>query len=349
VSLVPDQRLAQRVGAIALVALAAVIAAIVFLLGGVALGTPIRIRVVFRHSAGLREHAALVVAGQPVGRIEAIVPVGHGEAGALAGEVGVAAIVAVDGGNAWKVPSGAEIFVASRGALSDKYLEVAPPRSGEPGPAIHDGQELRGVDPPSLDNVLQHTWTNMTIYKLFVDSVRPDLDALVARIGELRRQIDGVARDAGAAGGLAALVGEARAASAAARETYAGSLGGEPGLAHLRATVGDARAMIGELRAMLDLLRPDAAAVAANTARIRGHLAASDPLGRADQTLTAIRAALDKIDPVLATMAELGDRIARGEGSLGRLMSDPEFSDDAKDLGKIMKRQPWRIIARPHD
>jgi phospholipid/cholesterol/gamma-HCH transport system substrate-binding protein len=347
VTLVPDERLAQRVGAIALVALAA-LAALVVLIDGVALGSPTRIRVVFRHSAGLRERAALVVAGQPVGHIEAIVPVGHGEAGALAGEVGAAVIIAIDDGNAWKVSSRAEIFVASRGPLSDKYLEVAPP-PGEPGPAIHDGQELRGIDPPSLDNVLQRAWTNMTVYKLFVDSVRPDLDALVAQIGELRRQLDGVARAAGSSGGLAGLVSEARAATAAARDTYASSLGGDAGLAHLRATVGDARAMIGELRAMLDLLSPNAAAIAANAARIRGHLAATDPLARADRTLTAIRAALDKIDPVLATVAELGDRIARGEGSLGRLMSDPEFSDDAKDLGKIMKRHPWRIIARPHD
>ena len=38
-----------------------------------------------------------------------------------------------------------------------------------------------------------------------------------------------------------------------------------------------------------------------------------------------------------------------GEGSLGRLMADPEFADDAKDLGKIMKRHPWRILERPKD
>jgi hypothetical protein len=30
-------------------------------------------------------------------------------------------------------------------------------------------------------------------------------------------------------------------------------------------------------------------------------------------------------------------------------MQDPEFPEGAKDLGKIMKRQPWKIIARPHD
>jgi len=68
-----------------------------------------------------------------------------------------------------------------------------------------------------------------------------------------------------------------------------------------------------------------------------------------EQTIVAIRAVLDKVDPLLANAAELADRIARGEGSIGRLLQDPEFPEDTKDLGKIMKRQPWKIIARPHD
>ena len=343
-----DERLARRVGAIALLGMAVTIACFVFLLDRIELGSPIRIRVVFRHSAGLHEHAALVVAGQPVGRIEAIVPVSHGAGGLLAGEVGVAVTVAVDGGNAWKVPAGAEIFVASRGPLSDKYLEVALP-PGDPGPAIHDGLELRGIDPPSLDNVLQHTWTNMTTYQQFVETVRPELAALRTQLGELRGQLDGIAGDAGGAGGVGRLAAQARELLATARQTYETSLGGEPGVARFRAMVADARQTIAQARAAIDVLEPAAAAIAANLERVRGHLAQRDPIARAAQTITTIRAALDKVDPLLATLGELGDRIAHGEGSIGRLIQDPEFPEDAKDLGKIMKRQPWKIIARPHD
>ena len=62
-----------------------------------------------------------------------------------------------------------------------------------------------------------------------------------------------------------------------------------------------------------------------------------------------MRRAIDQIDPLLAKVEELRGRIARGEGSLGRLSTDPEFPEDAKDLGKIMKRQPWKIMERPHD
>jgi ABC-type transporter Mla subunit MlaD len=346
--LAQDERLARRVGAIALLVMAVATAGVVFLLDRIALGSPTRIRVVFRHSAGLHEHAALVVAGQAVGRIEAIVPVPHGAGGLLAGEVGVAVTVAVDEASAWKVPASAQIFVASRGPLSDKYLEVAPP-SGAPGPAIAGGQELRGIDPPSLDSVLQHTWTNLTTFKRFVEAVKPEFAALRTQLVELRGELDQLATSTAASGGLIALATETRGLVTAARQTYETSFGGEVGLGQLRAMMADARQAIAQVRAAIDALGPSTGAIAADLARVHGHLAGADPIDRAAQTIATVRAVLDKLDPLLAMLDELGARIASGEGSLGRLMQDPEFPEDAKELGKIMKRQPWKIIAHPHD
>jgi hypothetical protein len=36
--------------------------------------------------------------------------------------------------------------------------------------------------------------------------------------------------------------------------------------------------------------------------------------------------------------------LADGRGTVGALLHDPEFIDDAKQLGKTLKRQPWRIF-----
>jgi hypothetical protein len=69
-------------------------------------------------------------------------------------------------------------------------------------------------------------------------------------------------------------------------------------------------------RAALDLLGPEATAAVAHLTRIRGHLAAGDPVARADQILATLRAALDKIlatlrvaldkiDPLLATARDV--------------------------------------------
>jgi ABC-type transporter Mla subunit MlaD len=345
--LAQDTQLARRVGALTLLAMAAACAGFVFLLDRVAIGAPVRFRVMFRHSAGLSDHAPLVVAGRPIGRIAAVSPVPHGAPGPLGGDVGVAVTVEVARDDAWKVPAGATIFVASRGPLSDRYLEVAPP-TGEPGPAIADGAELRGVDPPTLDNVLQHTWANLTNFQLFVDTLRPELAALRTQITQLRGHLDELSGDTRGAD-LDALADATRGLIASATRTYGTSLGGAPGLARLLATVHDARQAIAELRGTLDQLGPEAATVAAQLAQIRGHLAAHDPMARAEQTLATLRAALDKIDPLLATAADLADRLARGEGSIGRLLGDPEFPEDTKELGKYLKRHPWKILEHPPD
>ncbi|HEX7838486.1 MAG TPA: MlaD family protein [Kofleriaceae bacterium] len=330
--LAQDTRLARRVGALTLLAMAGIAAGFVFLLDRVAIAAPVRFRVMFRHSAGLHDHAPLVVAGRPIGRVAAVSPMPHGAPGPRGGNVGVAVTVEVARDDAWKVPAGATIFVASRGPLSDRYLEVAPPPAGEPGPAISDGAELRGVDPPTLDNVLQHTWTNLTNFQLFVDTLRPELAALRAQITQLRGHLDDLAGDTRSAD-LDALADATRGLVATATRTYDTSLGGAPGLARLLATVHDARQAIADLRGALDLLGPEATAIAADLARIRGHFAAHDPIARAEQTLATLRAALDKIDPLLATAADLADRLARGEGSIGRLLNDPEFPEDTKELG----------------
>ena len=350
--LAQDTRLARRVGAVTLVALAAVAAGFVFLLDRVAISSPARIRVMFRHSAGLHDQAPLVVAGQSIGRIAAISPMPHGAPGPLGGDVGVAVTVEVRRDDLWKVPAAATIFVASRGALSDRYLEVAPP-AGDPGPAIADGAELRGVDPPTLDNVLQHTWNNLTTFRQFVDTVRPELTRLRGELAVLRIRLDELAGDLRPAGGPgtpapgAGLIDATRGLIASATRTYDTALGGAPGVAHLAATAGDARQAIAEIRAALDALGPEVAAAGAELARIRGHVSAADPIARAEQALARLRGAIDKIGPLLAAARELADRIAHGEGTIGRLATDPEFPEDTKDLGKMLKRHPWRILERP--
>ncbi|HRC58655.1 MAG TPA: hypothetical protein PKU97_22185, partial [Kofleriaceae bacterium] len=59
------------------------------------------------------------------------------------------------------------------------------------------------------------------------------------------------------------------------------------------------------------------------------------------------RAVVAKLAVVAASAQLVWQRWQRREGSLGRLLADPEFPEDAKELGKILKRQPWRIFGRP--
>jgi ABC-type transporter Mla subunit MlaD len=320
------------------VLLAATLVFVVFALGRLERGSPVRIRVYFAHTTGLKPQAPLVVAGRPVGRIETMVPVERGRTPLLGGEDGAVAIIALDGHQAWKVPRNAQIFVSAKGVFSERYLELAPP-PGEPEPAVVDGAELRGADPPALDSTLYRAWGQMAVANSFAEQVRPEWDAFVAQLDALRVQLDALAAevDPGAAiADVRALGDEAMALRAAL---------GDP--AKLSATVSTARATFGRLRASLDQLEPRQ--LAAEVRRVRGHLDARDPIARGEAVLAQIREALAKIDPLLAQVDEVTRRLALGEGSLGRLMTDPEFPEDSKELGKIIKRQPWKVISKPKD
>ena len=348
--LAQDDRLARRVGAVALLVIAASIAFILFFLDHIELGSRTRIRVYFWHSAGLREKAPLVVAGQAIGHIESIETVLHGGTNPLGGEVGSVATVAIDSGEAWKVSRAADIFVSSRGMLSEKYLEVGPPK-GDPGPPVSEGAELLAADPPSLDTVLSRTWAQMTTYRLFVEQVRPELELLRGEVDTLRLQLAAVATDVDALrspiAGVAPLIRDAQELIALGASIRERSLGGQVGLDRFSAMITRARATLAEARAMIDLLSPRTALLGTEVARVRGQIEAHDAPAQIDAVLARIRLAIDKVDPLLAKVDDISSRLARGEGSMGRMMKDPEFPEDAKELGKILKRKPWRIIAKP--
>ncbi len=348
-----DERLTRRVGAIALAVIAAAILFFVFLFDRIELGSPVRIKVYFHHSASLREHAALIVGGKRIGQVEAIESVPHGTVKLLGGDVGIRATVAIEESEAWKVRADAEVFVSSRGPLSEKYLEVAPPRHADTTPAapIAEGAEVLAADPPSLDNVLGHTWTNMTTFRLFVNEVRPEFLAFRGELDELRTHLAEAAADArsSVATGATPLVTQAQELVAEAQHLFEIGLGGEAGFARFQTMIGHARTTLAQTRGAIDQLQPLAAQVGRNVDRIRSGLATHDPQGRLAAALAAARLAIDKLDPLLAKVDEISGRLARGEGSLGRLMKDPEFPEDAKELGKILKRQPWKVIAKPKD
>ncbi len=356
-----DERLTRRVGAVTLVLLAAGIAFAIFVAPQIEWGRHIRVRVYFVHTGGLREGAPVVVAGRSIGRVESIARAPHGAPGPLGGDEGVVVTAAISARMASRLPRDGDFFVASRGTLSERYLEIGPASAARsagaagasaaataPAPPLAEGDELRGRDPPTLDRVLQRTWHNLTVAREFGRAIRPELDLLRQRLAELGETIDAIADDAGGAGAILADVLALRAEARALREV---GLGGDRGLAEAGAVVAGTRALIARARGALDSLDPAASAASAGAGALRATLARRGPsiVARFELAIARARAAMDGLDPLLAKVAELRGRLERGEGSLGRLMRDPEFPEDAKELGKILKRQPWKIFDRPQN
>jgi len=339
VLLAQDSALARKVGMVTLAVLALGIAFFVFVYDRIEWGSHVRIRVYFEATGGLTEGAPFVVAGRSVGRVESIALAPRG-APLLAGAYGTVVTIAIEAGVARDLHRG-DLFVASRGPLSGKYVELGP---AEPGaPLLAEGEELRGRDPPSLDRVLERTWNNLTNLGQFRDEVQPEIDALRAQIDQVRAHVKELAPGVALGGDLAALRDEA--------DRTAAAIGGRSGLDRIAHVMDDQRATIAQARASFALLGAKLDGLSASVTALRGRL---DAKGNAilDAVAAAIdraRGAMAKLDPLLAQIDALNASLARGEGTMMKLAHDPEFPEDAKELGKILKRHPWRVIDHPRD
>jgi ABC-type transporter Mla subunit MlaD len=345
-----DPRATLRVGGIMLVLLAAGVVAAVLLAGRIELGAAIRIRVYFEHVGALRAGAPLMVAGRAIGKVEAITLVAAGrapEGHPLHGTGGAMARVRIDDDATWMVPVNGDVFVSSRGALSDRYLEVGPPPGGaEPGRAVRDGDQLRGIDPPSLDRALQRTWDNLVRARLFLEAVRPEWDALMAELDTLGATLGTVEP---APGATARLMSEVRTSMARAEEAWDRALAAGLTPDTVAALADQVRTTVAAVGAAGDQLGARIAGLRAGIDRLRGQLAARPIAADLRRALDAADAALARLDIALGNGRALVAAFQRGEGSIARLMKDPEFPEDAKDLGKVLKRNPWKLFTRPQD
>ncbi len=292
----------------------------------------------FPHTGGLREGAPVIQAGRVIGRVASI---------RLAADVtGDATVVRLRLGRRHlrHVASNAELFVSSRGVLSARCLEIGPPPDGAPPAApVTPGAVLRGSPPPSLDRALQRTLDNLDRTRAFADAVAPEARHLRAAVVGLADTLAAVEPRPGAfaATGLR-LRGLALAVEALTDELS--GAGADP--ARLIALADRATAAIDHARAAVAEVATAAEPVAAELTRLRGAIGA----GVGDRLRTALaegERALAKASVVVAGARALLAVIERGEGSALRLARDPEFPEDAKELGKLLKRQPWRILGRP--
>lgn len=341
-----------RVGAIMIGLILAGAVFVVAILPRLELGGGVRARVVFQHVGALKVGAPIIVAGHTVGRVEGIAlvaaegfPPGHD----LAATGGSVVHIRVDDGRRWMLPVDGDYFISSKGVLSDRYLEVGPPRGGgAPGRPIAAGDEVRGVDPPSLDRALLRTWDNLERSRHFLEAVEPEVQVLRAALAELSTTLAAVEPTPGAYAALGVELATLWREARRLRATLAAA-GATP--AALRALARRAGATIDEARAAVARVRSAAAAVAADLDRVRGHADRVAPAA-----VARLRAVIDdgdrllaRVDRLLAGTRALVAMIDRGEGSMMKLSRDPEFPEDAKELGKILKRSPWRIIGKPDD
>lgn len=341
---VNDERLARRVGA-ALLLVVAVAAVAVVTLDGVHLRAGSTVHVYFSHTGSVSEGADFQVAGRAIGEVVNIRLVTEAQAAApdhpLHPEGGVVADIRVEDRYLWMTMKNGEVFVSSRGLIGIGFLEMGAPAGGAaPAEPLRHGDELRGVDPPRMDRVLLRSYQNLMISKTFLAEVAPEGRKLMRAAAALADTLEGVEPTPGAFAELAASMGQLGRDVDRVADKWAA---GDVDLADLdrlatraAATMDRAEAAFGDLERRLDALRAD-------LVRLE-HAIPTNMMARFDEALTMTRGSLAKLERIRATIDEMLAMVARGEGNIGGLTNDPEFSDYAKKIGKALKRTPWQIF-----
>ncbi len=347
-----DSTLTTRVGALAIVVLLAAVGYLLFLRGKLFRGPAVHVGVYFEHVGALKEGSPVIVAGREIGQVETIrlVQAASPESTELLGGAsGAVARIRIDASLRGMVPYNGAFFVASKGLLAERYLEVGPPAEGaEVDRLVVDGDRVRGADPPSMDRVLQNTWTNLTIARKFLEEVGPEARVLFARMTLLSMTLDDVLPPRAE---LDALIARGSALADQASHTFALLEAGRASPEDVMALVGRARRTMDHLTATTAVIRRRLDDLGASIGRVRDQIEAARPglEQKIREAIASVDSAMAKVEGVSAKVADLLGIIERGEGSLGRIQNDPEFPEDAKELGKILKRTPWRVVGHPQD
>lgn len=326
-----DERASVRVGAVTLVLCGVAVVAILGA-GRLRWRKVVRFEVEFDHVGNLHEGADVQVGGQVVGEVESI---------ALSRR-GAVVHATIERRYRHLAPQNAEIFVSSRGLLADRYLAIGPPPEGEApaGPIASGGPPLRGISPVLVERVILTSIQNTARFRALLDEVRPQARALVDSVDELGATLEAIEGHAGQYGELAAKTGRLALAAGETRQRLEAS-----GVSRQRveAIAGRAEAVAGRLEAALAPMERDIDGVVADVRRLRGAVPASSLL-KARLAVHRARELAARAKKIAAATRALAAAVRRGEGTVGALLYDPEFINEAKELGKIIKRHPWRLL-----
>lgn len=354
---VNDDRLAVRVGGV-VIALVIVAAALVLGAEGLHLRAQIHFQVYFAEPGALTAGSDVQVAGKVIGEVDSIRLVPRSQAAApdhpLHPDGGIVADVRIEKRYAYMAPRHADYFVNVKGIFGERYLEIGAPmgRDGykDVGPGgleqrIAEGDRIRGIDPPSMDRVLLRSYSNLVTSRIFLKQVEPHWRRLVRELNGLSQTLKEIEPEPGAYDRLGQSLGRLDDQLEVTRARWAFE---DVSLEDLSALSDRAEATMDSIERTLTDLEQRLDVVTANIDRLRAS-APKDFLARFDRAAEQARAALDKLRRIERTARELVAIVERGEGTIGGLLHDPEFSDNAKEIGKIIKRQPWRVVGHPQD
>ncbi len=338
-----DERLSRRVGVGFLAFVVVLVVFVVAVLPRLS-ADGVHVRVYFTQATAIAEGANVQVAGRSAGTLSSIAMVAANKCGPehpLHGTGGLVAVLTIDPAWAKRIPVNSEFFISARSVFAPRYVEIGAPAGGAlPGRTLVEGDEVRGIDPPNLDRLLQRTFENLTDVKVFMDGIRPFTQEITVSAVRLALTVSALEP---APGTFASIDAEVDAAAIEARAVLERAMDGTIDLDDARAIFLRARALVGRVEQLSHDLGERIAALRVALVKAGAQLP-EDASGALDRALVSGQAAMAGAGELLGRLRAVMDDVAWGKGSLGAFIADDELFDDFKDMIKAIKRNPWRVL-----
>ncbi|MCP4606466.1 MAG: MCE family protein [Proteobacteria bacterium] len=338
-----DERyLELRVGALVLVALALLVT-FVFILGDWSLKSKEEIEIYFQNPGGLSGGAAVKVAGRKVGTIAEMTFLG--QTGPRNPITGIPSLVrtriSIEEDICQSLRKDAKFYITTKGVLGDPFLEISPGVSPVP---LDTTKPVFGIDPPRLDLFVADAYQLIRALNGVIERNAQNLDRLLGGGARLMGVVEKAVADGGVEtvqldrilNNVESMVSETRELINGVKEKYVD----DPNVTRMLSNL---KSLSGKLNKEIDPLLKDARQALAGVERLSNTIGPEE-----QQKIKEAIARLDNImtrtDRALASVTQMIDRIRRGEGTVGQMLTDEEIYDDLKELIRDIKHHPWKII-----
>ncbi len=335
-----------KVGALVVFSLVLLVGFVV-VLGDLSVGSAQRYQVEFDNSAGLKPGADVAISGLRVGQVESLEFITDESAGDDERAVSVRATISVRDKHTDSLTESSNFFISTRSVLGEPYIEVVT-RSLD-APPLEPGATVQGVNPPRsdamiskasrlLDSLVRVIEDPEISFDEFLTSLYSLVTHLDAFLVDNRDQLDGIVEDGRAA------TEDAASLLAALSFAVGDGEGIKSMLRDARATASNARRLSDEAGPVVENLSETGANARKISEVTRKLLERNEE--SLDNSIANVEASTEHVEKLSGNADRLVKQIEDGEGTVGQLLQDRKMYDDMRELLRIVKRQPWRIMWR---
>jgi phospholipid/cholesterol/gamma-HCH transport system substrate-binding protein len=337
-----------KVGALVLFSLA-LLGGFVFVLGDISFSSGKRFHVTFENAAGLKPGADVAVAGLKVGQVESLSFMTEESSGPSEQAVSVRATLRVNSTHVSSIRKTSNFYISTRSVLGEPYIEVVTSTlDAEPLPA---GATVEGVSPPRTDLLISKTSTLLDEFIHLFDEPEISVKEFFKHTGSLIKHLDLLLLENRS--DITEILSSGRQAAQNAANMLAALDYAVGDGKIMRGMLGDAAATAGHAESIARRvdgdIEPITSNVAETTERVRKVAKVADELmvgnrQKVQESVDNLHASSENLREVSENANAMVARIEAGDGTVGQLMNDREVYDDLRELLRIIKRQPWKIM-----